>query len=789
MIGQTISHYRVLSKLGAGGMGDVYVAEDTRLDRKVAIKVLPAEHTRNAENVTRFIQEAKAASALNHPNIITVHDVGESGEGRFIVMELVSGKTLRSMAGTDTPLATLLTLFSQMARALTAAHMHGIIHRDVKPENIMVREDGYVKVLDFGLARLSPVHGGDAETAATRLTEFGLVMGTVKYMSPEQARGETVGPPTDIYSLGMVFYELVAGRYPFSSDTAVGYLHAITLQTPPALTRIPKSLESLITRMLDKDSAQRPTADEVRQTLDAIEKGSSPAVVPVVAADANDRRQTPSKSVAKWAAAFALALIVAVAIFLFIRAGSSTSTSSGIRSIAVLPLDNYSGDDKQEYFVEGITDELTATLANISQLRVISRGSAMQFKGAQRPATPVIGRTLNVDAIVEGSVLRSGDNVRITIQLIDAREDRHLWSKSFERTSGDVLALQDELASTIATEIHVQLTPSEKTRLAAARKVNPAAYDAYLKGRYFFNRPSDENLAKAISQFEEAIALDPSFPPAYSGLSDAYLWAGYNEGFLTATEARPKAKAPAEKAVQLDRNSAEGHTSLANFKFFYDYDWEGSEAEYRRALALNPNYAFAHDQFSMALAFQLRSAESIAESRRAAELDPLSPQIWLDAIFAPAWEHRFQDAKDLVKRGAELDPSFFLSAWANGWIDIQAGNVREAIPEFLKAKSMDSPAFAGAWLGYAYGASGDRVRAQAELAELKSKALRGYVSPFNLAVVYLGLGDRERAVSYLEQSYAADSQWLGWLKIDHFFDPLRSDPRFVALMKKLRLER
>jgi serine/threonine-protein kinase len=786
MIGQTISHYRVLSKLGAGGMGDVYVAEDTRLDRKVAIKVLPADYTRNAENVNRFIQEAKAASALNHPNIITVHDVGESSDGRFIVMELVSGRTLRSMAGTDTPLSTLLPLFSQMARAIAAAHMHGITHRDVKPENIMVRDDGYVKVLDFGLALLSPVHGGDAETAATRLTEFGLVMGTIKYMSPEQARGETVGPQTDIYSLGMVFYELIAGRYPFSSDTAVGYLHAITLQTPPPLVGIPKSLESLITRMLDKDSAKRPAADEVRQELDAIEKGSSPAA-PAASAD-DGRRRTPSNSVAKWAAAaLTLAVILAGAIYLFIRSGSSTSTSSGIHSLAVLPLDNYSGDDKQEYFAEGITDELTATLANISQLRVISRGSAMQFKGAQRPATPVIGRTLNVDAIVEGSVLRSGDNVRITIQLIDAREDRHLWSKSFERTSGDVLALQDELASTIATEIHVQLTPSEKTRLAAVRKVNPAAYDAYLKGRYFFNRPSDENLAKAISQFEEAIALDPNFPPAYSGLSDAYLWAGYNEGFLTATEARPKSKAPAEKAVQLDSNSAEGHTSLANFKFFYEYDWEGSEAEYRRALALNPNYAFAHDQFSMSLAFQLRSAESIAESRRAAELDPLSPQIWLDSIFAPAWEHRFQDAKDLVKRGAELDPSFFLSAWANGWIDIQAGNVREAIPEFLKAKSMDSPAFVGAWLGYAYGVSGDRVRAQAELAELKSKALRGYVSPFNLAVVYLGLGDRERAVSYLEQSYAADSQWLGWLKIDHIFDPLRSDPRFVTLMEKLRL--
>lgn len=788
MIGRTISHYRVLSKLGAGGMGEVYVAEDARLNRKVAIKILPAEFTRNAETVSRFIQEAKAASALNHPNIITVHDVGESDEGRFIVMELVSGRTLRSMAGTEMPLPALLPLFSQMARAIAAAHANAITHRDVKPENIMVRDDGYVKVVDFGLACLSPAYGEDAETAATRLTEFGLVLGTVKYMSPEQARGQAAGPPTDIYSLGMVFYELIAGRYPFSSDTAVGYLHAITLQTPPRLAGIPKTLDALITRMLDKDAARRPTADEVRQELDAIEKGSSTPIAPGLPANADGRRRTPSK----WVAAAGFAVILALSMYLFIylsnRPGSSTSTGSSIRSIAVLPLDNYSGDDKQEYFAEGMTDELTATLANISQLRVISRGSAMQFKGAQRPATPVIGRTLNVDAIVEGAVLRSGDKVRITIQLIDARGDRHLWSKSFERTSGDVLALQDELASTIANEIHVQLTPAEKTRLAAARKVNPAAYDAYLRGRYFFNRPSDENLAKAISQFEEAITLDPDFAPAYSGLSDAYLWAGWNEGFLTAAEARPKAKAAAEKAVQLDGNSAEGHTSLAVFKLFYEYDWKGSEAEFRQAFALNPNYAFAHDQFALGLALQLRLAESISESRRAADLDPLSPQILLDATIAPAWERRFEDAKDLVKRSSELDPSFFLPAWENGWIDIQAGKVTEAIPELLKAKSMNSPAFAGAWLGYAYGASGDRIRAQAELAELKSKALRGYVSPFNLALIYMGLGDRERALSYLDQSYAADSQWLGWLKGDRVWNPLRSDPRFVALMKRLRFE-
>jgi tetratricopeptide (TPR) repeat protein len=435
-----------------------------------------------------------------------------------------------------------------------------------------------------------------------------------------------------------------------------------------------------------------------------------------------------------------------------------------------------------------MTDELTADLASISQLRVISRGSAMQFKGAHRPPTPEIARALDVDAVVEGSVLRAGDKVRITAQLIDARADRHLWAKSFERSSRDVLALQAELASTIAREIHVQLTPAEQSRLASAPSVNPEAYDAYLKGRYFFNRPSDENLQKAIVRFEEAIALHPSFVPALSGLSDAYLWAGYNEGFLTASEARPKAKAAAEKAIQLDDKSAEAHTSLAVFKLFYEYDWAGCESEFRRAFALNPNYAFAHDQFALGLAFQGRLEESIAESRRAAELDPLSPQVPLDSIFAFAWQGNYQAAKEQARRAADLDPTFFFPPWAYGWIDIQAGKVEDAIPHFQKAKAMGSPAFVSAWLAYAYGASGDRARALAELEDLKKISRRGSVTSFNLALVSLGLGDHARAVSYLEQAHASDSQWLGWLKGDRAFDPLRSEPRFAALMRKLRFD-
>lgn len=469
-------------------------------------------------------------------------------------------------------------------------------------------------------------------------------------------------------------------------------------------------------------------------------------------------------------------------------ASPSTTQSQVIRSIAVLPLDNYSGDPKQDYFAEGMTDELTAQLSTISQLRVISRGSAMQFKGEHRPPTPEIAKLLDVDAVVEGSVLRVGDKVRITAQLIDARADRHLWAKSFERSSRDVLALQNELASAIAREIDVQLTPAEQARLTTAPAVNPEAHDAYLKGRYFFNRPSDENLKRAIELFEEATGLDPTFAPAFSGLSDAYLWAGYNEGAFTAAEAMPKAKAAAERAIRLDANSAEAHTSLAVYKLFYEYDWAGCEREFRRAFALNPNYAFAHDQFGLALAFQGRLDEAAAEGKRASQLDPLSPQIPIDKIFAFIWQGKYQAAMEQTQRASELDPTYFFAPMARGWINIEAGKISDAIPELRKAEAMEAPAFVTAWLGYAYGATGDRPRAMEAIEDLKKRSVNGHIPPFNLAIVYLGLGDRERALDYLEQAYAANSQWLCWLKMDRIFAPLRAEPRFKELLKKTNFE-
>jgi eukaryotic-like serine/threonine-protein kinase len=737
-------------------------------------------------------------AALDHPYICKIFEISEHGDALFLVMEYIAGETLdRRLQNGRLPLSDALHIAGEIAEALQEAHAGRFLHRDLKPANIMLSQQGHVKVMDFGLAKrvedLPSPDQATREMATAQLTVHGTIVGTPDYMSPEQVKGAPLDSRSDLFSLGVILAEMVGGRHPFRQPS-VGETLAAVLREPPDLGGgIPHGLTALIGRLLAKNPGDRcASAADVRADLAALagarEEGAQQKAR---AGGGSDWWRRPAAGVlALLSIGVAVALVLARGGFLrpVSRVPPVAVAPGLIRSIAVLPLDNYSGDPNQDYFAEGMTDELTADLATISQLRVISRGSVMQFKGKDRPPTPDIARKLDVDAVVEGSVSRSGDKVRITAQLIDARADKHLWAKSFERSSRDVLALQAELASAIAREVNVRLTPSEQSRLIAARSVNPEAHDAYLKGRYFFNRPSDDNLQKAIAQFEAAVRLSPTLATAFSGLSDAYLWAGYNEGFLTATEAKPKAKAAAEKAVELDDSSAEAHTSLGVFKLFYEYDWPGCEREFRRAFTLNPNYAFAHDQFGMALAFQGRFDEAIAEGTRAIELDPLSPQILLDAAVPYMFQRNSAAAKKLTRRAAELDPAFFFPVMIDGWTDLEEGKFGDAIPALKKAKAMDSPPFVTAYLAFAYGAAGDRASATAELAALKKMSKDGTVLPFNLALVDLGLGDRTRALDNLERALAADSQMMAWIGRDAIFDSIRSEPRFVALLKKMGIK-
>ncbi len=761
--------YRVEHVLGEGGMATVYVARDLKHNRDVALKVLKPELAA-VLGAQRFLKEIELTASLQHPHILPLYDSGSADGVLFYVMPLVPGKSLRDRLDAEKLLSVDETvgITRQVAAALDFAHRKGIVHRDIKPENILL-SDGEALLTDFGIALALTEAGGE------RLTGTGLSMGTVQYMSPEQASGERdLDARSDVYSLGAVTYEMLAGEPPVTGPSPRAMIAKLMTERPTSLRVVrdvvPRSLDAAVMKALEKAPTDRFST--AREFADALTAPEAPAVA-------------PAKRRARTAIFAMLGVIGVAAAYMVVRNGITTGAPGAIRSIAVLPLDNYSGDSTQDYFAEGMTDEMTTALATISQLRVISRGSAMQFQGKSRPPTPQIAKTLNVDAIVEGSVSRSGDRVRITAQLIDARADKHLWAKSFERSSADVLALQAELASAIAHEINVRLTESEQTRLAAAPSVSAAGHDAYLRGRYFFNRPSDENLQKAIAQFEEAVKLSPSFAPAYSGLSDAYLWAGYNEGFTTASEARPKARAAAEKAVQLDSASAEAHASLATFKLFYEFDWAGCEREFRRAIRLNPNYAFAHDQFALALAFTGRFDESVAESQRAAELDPLSPQVLIDATIAPMFQKNFPAAKDLARKSGELDPSYFFPVMVEGWADIEAGKFRDAALPIRKAATMDAPPFVTAYLAYAYGAAGDRPNAMAALEALKKMSKGGQVLPFNLALVYLGLGDHARTLDNLELALRGDSQMMAWIGRDAMFDPIRSEPRFKTLMKKL----
>jgi TolB-like protein/Tfp pilus assembly protein PilF len=754
--GTRLGPYEVTSLLGAGGMGEVYSATDTRLDRKVAIKVLPERLANDPEALVRFEHEAKAVAALSHPNILAIHDVGREQSVSYVVLELLEGETLRDRLRRS-PIAWRKAIETGMAIAngLAAAHDRGIIHRDIKPANVFLTSGGLVKILDFGLARtVEPIcreKDGDRPTVSYDMSQDFLV-GTINYMSPEQMRGLPGEAQSDIFSFGCVIYEMLTGLRAFDQDTDIETAAAILNEDAPGLgaagVDVPAEVEQMIMRCLEKDPKQR-----FQSTRDL---------------------------------AFMLRALVGLEVGRPSARMASPPSQRPIESLVVLPLATLSGQPEQDYFTDGMTEALIADLAKIGALRVISRTSAMQYKGVKKPL-PEIARELNVDAVVEGSVMRAGDRVRITAQLIEAATDQHLWAESYDRELRDILTLQSEVARAIAREIQIKLTPQEQARLCCVQQIDPEAHECYLMGRYHWNKRTNDALFKAIDYFQQAIEKDADFALAYAGVADCYNILGFYS-LLPSNQAFPPAKAAAAKAMEIDDRIAEAHASLAFVKFYHDWEWAAAESEFRRAIQLNPGYATAHHWYAEYLVAMGQPELCIAEFKRAHELDPLSLIINAGIGWAYFYARHYDSAIEQCQKIVEMDPSFIPARLFLGQAFQQKAMYDEAIAEFRQTLNQSCGATEiMAELGHAYAVAGRNDEARQVLSELLELSERRHVSPYGIAIVQLGLRDTDQAFAWLEKAYAGRSHFMPLVGVDPRLDGLRSDPRFEDLLRRIGL--
>jgi eukaryotic-like serine/threonine-protein kinase len=802
MIGQLLLHYLVVEKIGEGGQGTVYKVMDTTLDRPAVIKVLPPELTDSNSNLVRFEREAKLASSLDHPNICTIFGLHKVGDIHFIAMQYVEGRNVRQLVGGQPlDLRSALSITIQVTDALAAAHARGIVHRDIKARNVMVTRSGNVKVLDFGLAKLieSPGKG----SSDPQLTEIGVPYGTSTYAAPEQAQGLKADHRADIFSTGVLLYEMLAGTWPFRGKTALDVRYAVVYHKPkpiaeargedsPLLRRIQDILDKALAKVTD-DRYQRieDMRSDLQELLREVDVDSSVGNTLTDAVASSARPVTATKSSSFWTrpakiAAITTAIVLILALsFIAYQAYGPAESDSTINSLAVLPFAN--NDPTGEYLSDGITESLIENLSRVPNLKVKSRSTVFHYKGRETDPKK-IGRELGVHALLSGSVVQTGDNLSVSVELIDVRDDSHIWGERYDRKVSEVVALPQQISRDVSQRLRSRVDGMDQSQLTKNYSPDSEAYRLYLQGRYNWNKRTVEGLKDGIRYFREAIQRDQNYGLAYAGLADCYLLLNvYN--VTSAEDSYPQAEAASKKALSINEGLAEAHTSLGFVTYRYHLKWAESEQHFKKAIALDPNYATAHHWYSSYLAASGRLDEAVVEAKTAHDLEPFSLTIHSDYARNLYYAGRLDEARKELLRIRQMDPNFGRTHYELGLILEEEGKLEEAITELkLALQFLPDNVAALTALGHAQALAGKKSDAKKVISRLEELSKQQYVSPFQTAVVYAGLDERKLAVDWLEKAREERFNWLPFIQVDPMFKNLRSEPRFVELSESLGLK-